>query len=86
MQDKELQDIKAHHAANFALDAEAFIGIVLKEGVWTVHDWRPDSVSPPTGYPTKARAAARVLQLLQLGPTAPQDYPETIEITKASKE
>lgn len=80
MNDKEIVDIKANHAATFCLEAERLVAMTFYNGVWTVHDWRGENVCPPSTHPTKAKAAARVLQLLQLGPTEPQDYPETIKI------
>jgi hypothetical protein len=78
--DHELVDIKAQHATEFAMDAEVLVAMTLKDGTWTVHRWGKDSVDPQSKYPTKAKAASRILQLLDLGPTTPQDYPETMEI------
>jgi hypothetical protein len=45
---------------------------------YEVHEWSATGVAPPTSYPTKRLAAARVLQLLGIGPVAPQDHPESI--------
>lgn len=50
----------------------------LPQARWRVHEWTPDSVFPPIEYPTKRLAAARVLQLLQVGPVAPQTHPEEV--------
>lgn len=47
-----------------------------------VHAWDgPDGefgpgVGPPTSYPTLRKAAARLLQILHVGPVAPQMHPE----------
>lgn len=52
--------------------------IVQDDSGFIVHVWTVDGVAPPTTYPTKRLAAARVLQLMGLGPVAPQDHPEEV--------
>lgn len=47
------------------------------DGFW-VHCHTEDGVAPPTRYPTKRLAASRILQLLGVGPVAPQDHPEEV--------
>ena len=55
--------------------------IVERNGQFEVHNHTVDGVAPTTIYPTKRLAAARLLQLLGIGPVAPQDHPEEIGIT-----
>lgn len=45
---------------------------------WGVYWHNAQSVGPTVRYPTKRLAAARILQLLGIGPVAPQDHPESI--------
>ena len=51
---------------------------------WVVHQWTADSIMPISVYKTPRLAASRVLQLLHIGPVAPQDHPETIGIDLAA--
>lgn len=44
--------------------------------MWVVSQSCGDSVWPNSSYPTARLAAARILQLLNLGPVAPQTHPE----------
>ena len=46
------------------------------DGSFTIHRWSLDSVSPSHDYTDARKAAARVLQLLGIGPVAPQTWPE----------
>lgn len=48
------------------------------DGRYVVRDWMPDGVSPSSEYPDKRKAAARLLQLLHVGPVAPQTWPESV--------
>ena len=41
-----------------------------------------DGVAPPTVKPSKREVAARLLQLLNIGPVAPQDYAEEVCVGK----
>lgn len=54
--------------------------IIVEEGdgTYSVHEHMTDGVAPPVTKPNKRDAAARLLQCMQLGPVAPQDYPESI--------
>lgn len=54
--------------------------IIVEEAAgWSVHQHTTDGVAPSSSYPTKERAAARVLQLLGLtNPVTPQNWPETV--------
>lgn len=63
-----------------ALVGKPFIAIEERDGEFIVHQHSEDSVCPQVSYPTKRLAASRVLQLLHIGPVAPQDHPETMEI------
>jgi hypothetical protein len=47
---------------------------------FVVHHWTENSVMPISVYKTARLAASRTLQLLHIGPVAPQDHPETIGI------
>jgi hypothetical protein len=51
--------------------------VVETEDGFTVHQWHPDGVAPTSTYDTNRKAAARLLQLLHIGPVAPQTWPET---------
>lgn len=50
------------------------------DGTYSVHEHTKNGVAPPSDYPDKRSAAARLLQLLQIGPVAPQYYPEEVYI------
>ncbi len=75
MSDNELEAIRAE---NFRRISQAYRTIMVVEidGQFEVHDHTPTGVSPVSTYPTKQKAAARVLQLLHIGPVAPQTWPE----------
>lgn len=53
---------------------------------YEVHQHTADSVFPPTLYRNKRDAAARVLQLLGIGPVGPQSYAEKICLGKIFSE
>lgn len=62
---------------------------IIEEGVdgeWIIHQWHNEGVAPQSSYPTKRLAAARLLQLLHIGPVAPQTHPEKICIGTVEKE
>ena len=44
---------------------------------WIIHQFNSESVLPISMYPTARAAASRVLQLMHVGPVAPQTHPET---------
>lgn len=48
------------------------------DGKYSITDMTVDGIGPCILKPDKRGIAARLLQLLQLGPVAPQDYPEDI--------
>lgn len=72
--DAELTRCKDEQAAR--LRDKRVIAIVETDGKFVVEQWSDDSVWPTHDYPTKQKAAARVLQLLGIGPVAPQTWPE----------
>lgn len=49
---------------------------------WKIDQEDDDNTWPTTYKETRKEAAARVLQLLDLGPTAPQASPEMVTLTK----
>lgn len=54
---------------------------MIVEGLdgFEVHDHTIDGVAPPTTYPTREQAAARLLQMLGLKePVTPQSWPESV--------
>ncbi len=54
--------------------------IIVEEGdgSYSIHEHSKNGVAPPTAKPGKREVAARLLQLLGIGPVAPQDYPEEV--------
>ena len=52
------------------------IAIIETGGGWEVHQWGSGGIWPVTTYRTKRLAGARALQLLGIGPVAPQSHPE----------
>lgn len=86
MINKNILDIKAEIFVYFALDADGLTAITVKDGVYSVHQWTKDSVAPVSEYSTTAKAASRVIQLLGLGPTTPQDHPEVVKIETLNKQ
>lgn len=61
-------------------DKERIIIVMEPDGTYTIHQHTKDSVYCPTPKKTAREVAARMLQLLKVGPTAPQDWPEEIGI------
>lgn len=59
--------------------------ILEQDNVWYVGMVDGEDVYPTTSYQSAKQAAARALQLLDLGPTAPQIGPEEI-VVNYSKE
>ena len=57
-----------------------------------VHSWHGQDdpngagVGPASSYPTLRKAAARLMQLLHVGPVAPQTWPEKVCIGEISLE
>lgn len=79
MTDEEIERIRSESFKRIA-SADRTIMIVNIDGVYEVHMHTPDGIAPPSSYPTKQRAASRVLQLLNIGPVAPQTWPEEVLI------
>lgn len=72
--DRDVKVIKSGALAGLH-DKNVFM-LVEGDDVWQVHHWTPDSVSPVSEYETPREAASRLLQLLHIGPVAPQTHPE----------
>lgn len=58
------------------------VWIIEERGAdFIVHSWNGENgagVGPPSSYPTLRKAAARLMQLLHVGPVAPQTWPEAV--------
>lgn len=79
----EIASIKASYYPTFARGGV----FVTEDGEgWTVHQWTSESVAPPVTYPTKREAASRILQLLHIGPVAPQTWPEEACISSITED
>lgn len=52
--------------------------ILEANGQFEVHTHTSDGVAPPSVYPTARRAVARIMQLMNVGPVAPQTWPEEV--------
>jgi hypothetical protein len=76
-QDREIAEIQEEHGAQWRLK-HRWIIVDNGDGSFTVHEHSGDSVWPSTDYPNKRLAAARLLQLLGIGPVAPQAHPESV--------
>lgn len=63
-------------------DKRRWIIVEEGDGTYSIHEHMTDGVAPPTVKPNKREVAARLLQLLQVGPIAPQDFPEEVCIGK----
>lgn len=74
--DWEISTIKQEHWVAYR-DREMWAIIELPDG-FGVYWHNAESVGPLFMYPTKRLAASRILQLLGIGPVAPQDHPENI--------
>lgn len=59
-------------------DKRRWIIVEEGDGTYSIHEHMTDGVAPPTIKPGKREVAARFLQLLGIGPVAPQDYPEEV--------
>lgn len=81
----ETDEIKRNHC-EMLIAAEQVIAIARTAEGYEIHQWTTDSVMPTVGYPTARLAASRMLQLLGIGPVAPQTHPETIGIEIAVAE
>ena len=81
--DKETAAIAAENRAAWA--GKRLWCVVEEADGYYVHSHAPDGVSPSSRHGTKREAAARVLQLLQIGPVAPQTHPEMAVISTVQK-
>ena len=59
-------------------DKHRWIIVEESDGTFTIHEHTRDSVYCPTVKKTAREVASRMLQLLNVGPVAPQDWPEEI--------
>lgn len=59
-------------------DKERIIIVMELDGTYIIHQHTKDSVYCPTEKKTAREVASRLLQLLNVGPVAPQDWPEEI--------
>lgn len=83
--DPEIEDIRRENLERIAT-ARRCTMIVEIDGRIEVHQHTPDSIAPSSAYNTPRQAVARVAQLLQAGPVAPQTWPETACIGEVSTE
>lgn len=72
----DIDEIKSEHYEKNR--SKPIFAIVQDGDELGVYQQTKDSVAPYIKYPTSRLAAARVLQLLGLGPVAPQDHPEQV--------
>ena len=81
--DKEIAEIAEENRNAWA--GKRLWAIVEEANGYIVHSHAPDGVSPSSRHGTKREAAARVMQLLHVGPVAPQTHPETAVISNVQK-
>jgi len=79
--DDEVEFIRSENLSRIA-KAHRTLMVVEIDGCFEVHDHTPTGVSPVSVYQSKQKAAARLLQLLKIGPVAPQTWPEVACIGK----
>lgn len=61
--------------------------IVVEEADgYSIHEHTADSIAPPFTYPNKRLLASRFLQLLGVGPVAPQTHPEQVCVGTIDRE
>lgn len=81
--DDEIASIKRETFEQFKNSRRVWL-IEERGGEFIVHNWSGNDgqygagVGPPSRYPTLRKAAARLLQLLQVGAVAPQTWPENV--------
>jgi hypothetical protein len=81
--DEEIAKIKRDTFETFKGSRRVWI-IEERVAEFIVHTWSGEDapygagVGPGSGYPTLRKAAARLLQLLHVGPVAPQTWPESV--------
>ena len=59
-------------------DKKRWIIVEEGDGTYSIHEHMIDGVAPPITKPNKREVAARFLQVLGIGPVAPQDHPEDV--------
>lgn len=59
-------------------DKRRWIIVEEDDGTYSIHEHMKDGVAPLCIKPDKRGIAARLLQLLHIGPVRPQDYPEEV--------
>lgn len=79
----EIEDIRQKNFARIATAHKSWM-IVEIDGQFEVHVHTPHGIAPSSAYNSKRAAAARLLQLLQTGPVAPQTWPEQVYIGSVS--
>lgn len=77
--EEETAKIKAEQFAVFKDSPHVWI-IEERAADFIIHSWAPGGVGPTSSYPTLRKAASRLLQLLNIGPVAPQTWPEEVYI------
>lgn len=77
MQDPEIVSMQSEWNEKWR-DRRRWILVEEADGTYSVHQHDLTGVSPPSEYPDKRKAAARLLQLLGIGPVAPQHWPEEV--------
>lgn len=75
--EEEIADIKQETFDMFKTSPRVWI-IEERDERFIVHRWTPGGVGPASDYPTRRKAAARLLQLLEVGAVAPQTWPESV--------
>lgn len=58
----------------------------FEDGTWAIRQFKDGSIWPATYKDTSKLMIARLLQILDLGPVAPQLYPEQVELTVGCEE
>lgn len=77
--EEEIAIMKAEHFALFSGSRRVWI-LEERGAEFIIHQWSPGGVGPTSSYPTLRKATARLLQLLRVGPVAPQTWPEEVQI------
>ena len=81
--DKEIAEIAEENRNAWA--GKRLWCVVEEADGYYVHSHAPDGVSPSSRHGTKREAVARLMQLLHVGPVAPQTHPETAVISNVQK-
>lgn len=73
----EPENIQVENLMSF-VGRPAWAIVDLPDGTFGVYQQTARSVFPMIGYPSKRAAASRLLQLLGIGPVAPQTQAESV--------